>query len=515
MTDNDRRILTDRQAAAAELIARIPPRRGGTPTFAGQVYSGGSMPTTTPAWFLTHPVEFDCEEAEGGPCEQDADEDSSIPVLVLGKAPSSGDVLIAEMIGGRWVAERSGQPPPKCFWFCGPHIFIAAPSNPACHGAAATMVVAPDGSISSISLTYGGDGCYTSNPAVVFGGPGAGSGATAIAIVGQLQAIVLTNWGSGYDPDNPPKVTIAAPGGAGTQATATVTVDGATGSLNGITLTGRGSLYPVADPAVTIDPPPDPKGVQATGAATARPGVVTSLILTDPGSGFESNVPPPYLNVTVACAAWSVPVRIYLLPFNATSPGPPDYGVLNPCNYAGSTVFDFPGTGFTSEVRGVKVSVTAGYGYGVGWVAGVAFGIQNDFNQQAPIHDCAGISHPPILVSPPDGYIPAYDGDGVALGVIASSTLTQSFSGSPLDADGNGACDGRPYSGTFTYYLGVQGGAFCMPTGNGSWTYDLFVKSPFLYANALYTLAGAQYRTLVQGGPGYQPIPITVTLSEP
>jgi len=108
MADNDRRVLADRSADASDQLDRIPLRTGSPRAFAAQVYDGGQMPTTTPAWFLTHPVDYDCPESEGGPCEPTADTSLSIPVIVLGKVPSAGDVLVAEMVGSKWVAELGG-----------------------------------------------------------------------------------------------------------------------------------------------------------------------------------------------------------------------------------------------------------------------------------------------------------------------------------------------------------------------------------------------------------------------
>ena len=66
--------------------------------------------------------------------------------------------------------------------------------------------------------------------------------------------------GKGYDPDNPPTVTIGAPAQGGTQATATATV------VNGgiqIRMTNPGSGYTAA-PTVAIDPPPNPTPITST-----------------------------------------------------------------------------------------------------------------------------------------------------------------------------------------------------------------------------------------------------------
>jgi hypothetical protein len=82
------------------------------------------MPTTVPAWFLTHPADFGCNESEGAGCSPTIDTTSTVPVLVLGpKVPSVGDLLPARMIGGKWVAERGNSgsgPPPPPFTTCCP-----------------------------------------------------------------------------------------------------------------------------------------------------------------------------------------------------------------------------------------------------------------------------------------------------------------------------------------------------------------------------------------------------------
>jgi len=80
------------------------------------------------------------------------------------------------------------------------------------------------GQVSKITNLAGGSG-YTSAPAVTFPAPPLGGKmATAHAVVsgGVVTQIVIDDNGYGYDPSQPLAVTIAAPGGTGTQATATV-----------------------------------------------------------------------------------------------------------------------------------------------------------------------------------------------------------------------------------------------------------------------------------------------------
>ena len=104
------RILRDRQAAfgrmnnrAAESSPLINART------LVQVYNGGAMPTSPDKVYLTHPVELDGTETEGGSATTNVDTSTTIPVAVLWGAPQAGDLLTAYAVGGRWVAERVGR----------------------------------------------------------------------------------------------------------------------------------------------------------------------------------------------------------------------------------------------------------------------------------------------------------------------------------------------------------------------------------------------------------------------
>src|SRR5262249_26722667 len=66
------------------------------------------MPTQPDHIFLTHPVELDGTEVEGGTASPNVDTSATIPVVVLWDAPQAGDMLVASSVGGRWVAERGG-----------------------------------------------------------------------------------------------------------------------------------------------------------------------------------------------------------------------------------------------------------------------------------------------------------------------------------------------------------------------------------------------------------------------
>lgn len=108
---NETRILRDRQTAyenAAELA------RSALPSFASarmlvRVFDGGSMPTTTPRVYFTHPVLVTGAESEGAAGTLTVDTTTTVPVVVLGTvAPSAGDYLTAYSASNRWIAERGG-----------------------------------------------------------------------------------------------------------------------------------------------------------------------------------------------------------------------------------------------------------------------------------------------------------------------------------------------------------------------------------------------------------------------
>lgn len=91
--------------------------------------------------------------------------------------------------------------------------------------------------------------------------------------LGEVVSINITKGGSGYDPANPPKVTIdPSPSGSPSPetATATATVD-SSGKVASITVTKKGTGYTDSPkPKVTIDPPPAPTPPATTAGAQAE-----------------------------------------------------------------------------------------------------------------------------------------------------------------------------------------------------------------------------------------------------
>jgi hypothetical protein len=110
MTDyQELRILRNRQAVLGGTIDRgVEASALITARMLVQVYNGGAMPTSSDKVYLTHPVELDGLETEGGSATPNVDTSTTIPVVVLWGAPQAGDLLTAYAVGGRWVAERAG-----------------------------------------------------------------------------------------------------------------------------------------------------------------------------------------------------------------------------------------------------------------------------------------------------------------------------------------------------------------------------------------------------------------------
>lgn len=81
----------------------------GARTLVGRVVDGGSMPTSVPGNFLVTVGTLDGVEAVGQPVGFDASSWDTAVVLVLGpEVPAAGDLLVADLIQGRWVAQRGG-----------------------------------------------------------------------------------------------------------------------------------------------------------------------------------------------------------------------------------------------------------------------------------------------------------------------------------------------------------------------------------------------------------------------
>jgi hypothetical protein len=121
--------------------------------------------------------------------------------------------------------------------------------------------------------------------------------AVAIAEVSQGGAIfeltLLPGFeGSGYDPDNPPVVTIAPPSGVGTPATAAAIVS-PIGRISGFQILNPGAGYGGSGtrPLVTIDPPlPRKRATARVAVINAAAGTVTAIDPLD--NGYRYHAPP-------------------------------------------------------------------------------------------------------------------------------------------------------------------------------------------------------------------------------
>lgn len=151
-------------------------------------------------------------------------------------------------------------------------------------GSGAQATATTSKGVTGITLSNAGVG-YTSAPTVTITG-GGGSGATAVAIVsgGYVTGVTILEPGSGYT--STPTVTFTG-GGATQQAQATAAT---TFVVTGITVTSGGLNYNPTATDIVITP----VGSGATGVANLDPvtGAVSSIRITDNGSGYSAATPP-------------------------------------------------------------------------------------------------------------------------------------------------------------------------------------------------------------------------------
>ena len=153
----------------------------------------------------------------------------------------------------------------------------------------------PAGRIDQIQVTEGGSGYSVATPPTVTitapGGSGTRATATAVVEGDTIVAIKLTNRGAGYN--EPPEVTVSAPGsGAAASAVATVRVSSpstfvtSNGSVREVMITAAGSGYSSdAPPAVSIAAPQQ-GGIPASAVAVVVGGRVAAINITNPGAGY-------------------------------------------------------------------------------------------------------------------------------------------------------------------------------------------------------------------------------------
>ena len=165
--------------------------------------------------------------------------------------------------------------------------------------ATATAVIGTGG-LQKIFLSNDGSG-YTSPPTITISAPpGAGTTATAVGVlttrnqVTSLEYIYLTHAGIGYG-NTAPIITISGGGGTGAAATCSLVPAGKKG-LQSINITNHGVGYSTS-PTVAVSlpslSPQAPASVHPiVGTATSNP--ITNLYITDAGAGFFS---PPTITI--------------------------------------------------------------------------------------------------------------------------------------------------------------------------------------------------------------------------
>jgi hypothetical protein len=207
------RILRDRAAAWDVALDRAqadwPPLA--TPRRLVQVFNGGSMPSQPDHVYLTHPVELDGAEAEGGVASPIVDTSSTIPVVVLWSAPQAGDILTAYAVGGRWVAEVGHSVITNCP-VCG------CATYPAALHATSTALGANGG---SATLTWDGANWTGSSSYIYLGAPLQGCSPYTLPITWTFSASLcelILNWPINTSSGNPCPTDVAHSNGTATQA---------------------------------------------------------------------------------------------------------------------------------------------------------------------------------------------------------------------------------------------------------------------------------------------------------
>jgi hypothetical protein len=161
-----------------------------------------------------------------------------------------------------------------------PEVVISAPTSLNDVRATATATIT-NGTVTGITITNPGTG-YSTSPTVSFVNGGGATASTALLDNGTVTGVVLTNTGSGYTAA--PTVTFSAPGGTGTTATGTATID-AQGRVTGVSITSGGTLYAAA-PTVTFSAPT--VGVTATGTSLWSGKSIGAITLGSGGANYLS-----------------------------------------------------------------------------------------------------------------------------------------------------------------------------------------------------------------------------------
>jgi hypothetical protein len=171
--------------------------------------------------------------------------------------------------------------------------------------AAATPTLASDGTVTAVAIANSGAG-YVTAPTVTFSAPGGtgtlATGTANIDAAGRVTSVTITNPGSGYAAVPTVGFSVSP---TGNNATGNVIFSGR--SVLSVNITNNGQDYFAGAPTVTFSAPERSNGVRATGTATvdATTGIVTSITVTNPGSGYINT---PTIALTSASGATAVAV---------------------------------------------------------------------------------------------------------------------------------------------------------------------------------------------------------------
>lgn len=112
--------------------------------------------------------------------------------------------------------------------------------------------------------------------------------ATPVVVNGFVVGATLVDGGAGYT--NAPAVAFVGGSGHGAAGTATVS----NGVVTAIIVTNPGIGYAIAAPSIVVDPPPYPP-TQATAEASVTNGFVTAIAVASGGHGYANTPPPVHL----------------------------------------------------------------------------------------------------------------------------------------------------------------------------------------------------------------------------
>lgn len=298
------------------------------------------------------------------------------------------------------------------------------------NGAIAGTPTTDFGQITSIPVASGGSNYVTAPVPTITGGGGAGATATTTIVGGVVTAINITNPGSGYT--SAPTVTI--PG----RLTATATINILTGAVATITPTpGSGFNYTVA-PVATISAPNQVGGIQATAVAVINgAGVVTSIQITNPGSGYTS-------------------VPTVTFPARAIS-GTPTIGV----GQITSIPVASGGSGYTSSPA---ISITGGNGTGATATANLTAGVVTSITVNNPGTGYTSPFSGTVTIQGPDSLSVVSQGLITFLGNIGNTTALGNIN---ISGGGTGlVVAGNVSAGSFVTSTAVSGNISIAGTQN-------------------------------------------------